>query len=204
MGKKAIWLPALLALSGWVWLITSCSRELSVEARSLQLPPVLTDSIPLRDSLVSPGADTLLPACPGCATIADQFPYYWSFRVGNKQICGAVKATYVNYERTGITFFGTGTCSPDSGMVIDAFFEDGKLSTSSQQFPAVRMNWQYADQVGNRGLLASWIPHPFSLVIHQYDHGTGIATGSFKGYAFNTLGDSTAIADGRFRIFIKP
>jgi hypothetical protein len=204
MGKKAIRLPAVLVLYCAGWVMISCSRELSLEARLQQLPPVVIDSLPLPDSLVTPVADTTEASCPGCKNIADQFQYYWSFRVGGKQICGEVKATYVNYERTGITFFGTATCTPDSGMVIDAFFEEGKLSASNQNFQAVRMNWQYADQVGNRGLLASWIPHPFSLVIQQYEYSTGIASGSFKGYAFNTRGDSTAIADGRFRIYIKP
>lgn len=184
--------------------MTSCSRELSREDSPLQSPPSIIDSIPLPDSLVTPIPDTSATACQGCKNIAEQFPYYWAFRVGGKQICGEVKATYVNYERTGITFFGTATCTPDSGMVIDAFFEEGKLSGSNQNFQAVRMNWQYADQVANRGLLASWIPHPFSLVIQQYESSTGIATGSFKGFAFTTLGDSIAIADGSFRIYIKP
>lgn len=204
MNKKASWLPVGIALFCAGWLMASCSRELSLETRQLQLPPVAVDSFPLPDSLVTPTIDTTATTCQGCSDIAARFPYYWSFRVGSKTICGAVQATYVNYERTGITFFGTATCTPDSGMVIDAFFEEGKLAASSQNFPAIRVNWQYADQVGSRGLLASWIPHPFWVVINQYDYSTGIATGSFKGYAFTTRGDSTAIADGRFRIFIKP
>ncbi|MBZ5856586.1 hypothetical protein [Flavihumibacter profundi] len=199
---KIFYISAIgILLTCMFWAMSSCSKEYSYEARTVidSLPSV--DTLNSHDSIPVIGLE--FPVCPGCDSIEKLSPYYWSFIVNKRLVCGTITATYVNYERTGITFFGPSACAIDSGLVIDAFFDAGLLNANNNNFQANRVNWQYYDNNINNQILSSWMPHVFNVTIDSYSHETGIAVGGFKGYAKMLMGDSVAVSDGRFRILLE-
>jgi hypothetical protein len=177
-----------------------CAKEYSYEYRAIVL-----DSIPVPDSTIIIDTLPATPpdeefACSNCDSLEAREQFTWSFKVGKRKICGTIKESYTNDEKTGFTFFGPSSCAADSGLMISAYFQPVSLLTDVSNVIAHRANFQYYGNVANNQYLSSWIPHNFSVVIDAYTNDNKVAVGHFSGHAFVFNGDSIAVSSGTFRI----
>ena len=186
-----------LLLSTLFLFATACEKEYSYEGGP-DADPAVPDSLMAEDS--SSNTTTLsFTFCQACATL-NTSELYWTFRINNIAFCGTVTNTVVSPERDALTFFGPSICSPDSGLIITAFFEANKLSNNLSNLQATRASLEYYDNIGGTDVLASKRPHIFNMRITEYVQQTGIATGTFGGLVLTKNGEVVKVDDGRFTI----
>ncbi|HVF96185.1 MAG TPA: hypothetical protein VM871_02625, partial [Flavisolibacter sp.] len=170
--------------------ISSCSKEYSYEREQ-------QDSSVVKDSL--PGAPPFLSSCSGCA-IGNAIPdSSWQFTVDGSTLCGLADKAIITLERSSFTFFGPSSCSSDSGFIASVYLNES-LNKNLKNVSAARVSFYYYDRLTPSYVLMSRSSDAFSLTIDSYVHQTGLAIGTFAGFAYTVNGIRKTIKEGKFKI----
>jgi len=181
---KAILYCSLLTL-----LTLACTKEYSFEGSRIN---VRVDTLP-----VPVNTD---PVCPACTNSAAPGLSEWNFKSVNWKLCGRADTAIALGDRTSFTFFGPSTCSSDTGMVITVYLGNDTLNRDKQNLHIDRAAFYCYDRVTPSYIFMSQNSNMFSVIIENYNHATGIATGTFRGTVFRANGAAASIDSGRFKI----
>ena len=168
-----------------------CIKDYSYEGETIKDSTVIEDPIP--PSVFA------LPVCSSCAAKDSLLLSNWSFKTDSTLICGTVTNAVISPNRTGFTFFGPSACSADTGLVMTVYLNGVVLDGDKSGIRTERVIFEYYDR-GKPDILLSRPLPGFSLYITRYDHQTGIASGTFGGYAATQNGAVILIKAGKFQV----
>lgn len=174
-----------------------CVKEYSFEGADV--PDTLSDTSHV-DTI--PASKVFFPPCNLCNPNEEISLGKWSFRYDTFYLCGNITKAVITPDKTAFTFFGPSACSLDTGIVLTINVGD-TLNRDRTDLRARITIFEYYDNVSQKDIFISDVPRSFSLVIDQYDHQTGIATGRFFGNATAKDHSQAKIYDGNYVIQLK-
>lgn len=184
-------IPSLIYLFIILLSTPGCIKDYSFEGETIKDSTVIVD----------PGHPSgfNLPFCSSCAAKDSLLLSKWSFKTDSALTCGTVTNAIISPDRTGFTFFGPSACSSDTGLVMTVYLNGVILDGDKSGISTERVVFQYYER-GKPDILLSRPLPGFSLDITRYDHQTGIASGTFGGYAATQNGVVILIKSGKFQI----
>lgn len=177
-------------------LAMSCAKEYSYEGG------IVPDSVRVVNDTFSTINRWNIPKCYACNPQFGADTNTWSLWVNNSQACGSFTRTVINRERDAFTFFGPSACSIDSGVILNSFWSPVVFDRDLQNISTQRTAFYYYDNTTNQYVLEAKREKPFTIIIENYHHQSGIATGYCTGYAINRQSDTIGIQLLRFKIKI--
>jgi len=170
----------------------NCTKEYSYERQDIT-PPVV-DTTPQQ----IPPVVLDFPYCNACEG-KDQFEEgKWSFTAGNSFLCGEIDTAIVLAERTAFTFFGPSACAADMNLILTVYLDPFVLNRDQKDLFISKVSFYYSKQNAAQFPLISRADNPFYLIIHNYDHRTKTANGTFSGYAYKPDGRALPVT-GKFK-----
>jgi len=194
--KKTYIFLLLFGVLSSIWVAHSgCAKEYSYEGGDTT---AVNDTLGQGNPAGPP--DTSHPwICLACIGQDEQVEKKWSFHAENFFSCGIIDTAIVNPERTAFTFFGPYSCSQDTGIIIDAFFDGITLTRDLHDISSSQGAFYYYDNIGPSYPLISHVAN-FSIKIDSYIQQTHLATGTFSGTVYKPDGTSSVITSGKFEI----
>lgn len=177
---------------------TGCVKEYSFEGGPL--PDSLIDTLS-HDTV--PGEIIQFPVCDLCHPGEELSLGKWNFRYDNFYLCGNITRAIISPDKNGFTFFGPSACSLDTGIVFTVYIDPNVLDRDVENLKARITIFEYYDNVTQKDIFISDVPHSFSLTIDKYVYATGIAVGTFEGFASARDHSQQRIFDGHFQIQFK-
>lgn len=184
-------IPSLIFLVIILLSAPGCIKDYSFEGETINDSTTKEDPVP-------PSGFTL-PVCSSCVGRDSLLLSKWSFKTDSTLICGTVTNAIISPDRTAFTFFGPSACSADTGLVMTVYLNGVVLDGNKSGISTERVIFEYYER-GKPDILLSRPLPGFTLDITRYDHQTGIASGSFGGYAATQKGDVILIKAGKFQI----
>ena len=184
-------IPSLIFLVIILLSAPGCIKDYSFEGE------IINDSTTKEDPV--PPSGFTLPVCSSCVGRDSLLLSKWSFKTDSTLICGTVTNAIISPDRTAFTFFGPSACSADTGLVMTVYLNGVVLDGNKSGISTERVIFEYYER-GKPDILLSRPLPGFTLDITRYDHQTGIASGSFGGYAATQKGDVILIKAGKFQI----
>lgn len=184
-------IPSLIFLVIILLSAPGCIKDYSFEGETIKDSTTKEDPVP-------PSGFTL-PVCSSCVGRDSLLLSKWSFKTDSTLICGTVTNAIISPDRTAFTFFGPSACSADTGLVMTVYLNGVVLDGNKSGISTERVIFEYYER-GKPDILLSRPLPGFTLDITRYDHQTGIASGSFGGYAATQKGDVILIKAGKFQI----
>lgn len=184
-----------LAITG----IAGCAKEFSYEGGPPPdtLPPIVDTPPPINDTTILID----LPICDACKITADTSGYTWDFQYNSNKLCGNITDAVITPDRHAFTFFGPSACSLDTGIVFTVYLKAGDtLNANRSNVFTNDVYFEYYDNVSTVDVFESNRTNRIGLMITNYDHAKGIATGTFSGIASTKFGTTAAIDNGNFSI----
>ncbi|HMP91237.1 MAG TPA: hypothetical protein PKD90_00055 [Phnomibacter sp.] len=190
IGIVSVWVAAVSLL---LILLPSCAKEYSYQAG--------TTVAPWPDTAFGTVSQKIkIPACSRCDSLMATTPFFWQFTLAGSRLCGPVTKGLMSTTRTGFTFFGPSACSPDSGLIIEAFFDPVQFTSNQANLATRASNLFYYDNLTNGFAVRSQLPYTLTLFMDSYQHDSRIGEGRFTGILFNTKGDTASIQHGYFKV----
>jgi hypothetical protein len=186
--RKVLWLQVLVFLL----FIASCRKEYSFEGGNTPTPI---------DTTRNPSPSVFgLPVCTYCNSNNSNDLWSWSFKMENTIACGKLDTAIVINNRTVFTFFGSSSCSIDTGIVVTVYLQNDTLNRDIPYLYTNKVSFFYYDRATPSYILISQVYSPFSLMLENYNHQTRLATGSFSGTALAPDNHFVNINSGKFKV----
>ncbi len=175
-------------------LFQSCIKEYSYE-RQDNTPPVIDTTPPQQ----IPPAELDFPYCGACDG-KDQFEEgKWSFTAGISFLCGDIDTAIILAERTAFTFFGPSACAADMNVILTVYLNPFVLDHDQKNLFIPKVSFYYSKLGAAQFPLISRADNPFYAIIHNYNHQSKIANGTFTGYAYKPDLRSLPVT-GKFKV----
>lgn len=184
-------IPSLIYVFIILLSAPGCVKDYSFEGDTIKDTVITEDPVP-------PSGFTL-PFCTACAGKDSVLLSKWSFKTDSTLICGTVTNAVISPDRTAFTFFGPSACSADTGLIMTVYLNGVVLDRDRSGITTERVIFQYYER-GKPDILLSRPLPGFSLDITRYDHQTGIASGTYGGYAARQNGAVILIKSGKFQV----
>jgi hypothetical protein len=193
MGKLLFFISVIGLLYVQLLGLAGCAKEYSYEGR------LTRDTIRTIDSIKP---SLRLPDCKQCSTRNVPALSTWNFKYESSSSCGNITDAIIAPDGKAFTFFGPSACSVDTGIVITVFLEQEALDRDKVNVTTNNVSFEYYDNTTQSNILIAKRPQ-FSLIIEDYEHGTGIAKGRFSGVAKARNGYVAEIKNGNFMLKFK-